>query len=144
MTIPSSITTSASDQGGGRLVRLTVLLFLVAPLTGGAYETDQYNNRLEPITDARKPLNGKVNETLQGIVDGWTGPRDDRRFVDKVYFRIGGVHWVDKLERWAMKSEDVERLSTPRRDSIYAGHPVYATRVAAMFGVGPTIKSTGC
>ena len=76
----------------------------MAPLTGGAYETDQYNNRLEPITDARKPLNGKVNETLQGIVDGWTGPRDDRRFVDKVYFRIGGVHWVDKLERWAMKS----------------------------------------
>ena len=39
-----------------------------------------------------------------------------------------------------MKSQDIERLKTPRRDSIYAGHPFWATRVAALFGIGPTIK----
>jgi hypothetical protein len=47
---------------------------------------------------------------------------------------------VDKLERWVMDSPDLERLSTPAHNSIYTGHPIYATRVAALFGVGPTIK----
>lgn len=39
-----------------------------------------------------------------------------------------------------MKSEEVERLQPSRRESIYQGHPLWATRVAAVFGVGPTIK----
>ena len=39
-----------------------------------------------------------------------------------------------------MNSPDVERLSTSRRNSIYSGHPIWATRVASLFGVGPTIK----
>lgn len=42
-----------------------------------------------------------------------------------------------------MKSPEVEKLSTPRRESIYSGHPIWATRVAALFGVGPTIKVNG-
>ena len=39
-----------------------------------------------------------------------------------------------------MDSSEVERLDTPPHDSIYSGHPIYATRVAGMFGVGPTLK----
>jgi hypothetical protein len=34
----------------------------------------------------------------------------------------------------------VEKLPTPPHDSIYSGHPLYATRVAGLFGVGPTLK----
>ncbi len=139
MTIRCSITTSGSESSP-QTRKLLAAILLLAPLSGGAYETDQFNNRLEPITDAREPLNEQVNLTIADIAANWTGPRNDSRFVDKVYYRIGGRHWVDKLERWAMKSPDVERLSTPRRDSVYSGHPIWATRVAAMFGVGPTIK----
>ncbi len=62
------------------------------------------------------------------------------RVVNHIYHSIGGHHWVDRLERWAMNSPEVEKLSTPRRESIYSDHPIWATRVAALFGVGPTIK----
>jgi hypothetical protein len=143
VTTPCSTTTSGSEPARRASQALALLLAIAAPLTGGAYETDQYNNRLEPIADSREPLNEQVNLTIAAIAEGWTGSRNDSRFVDQVYFRIGGRHWVDKLERWAMKSPEVERLSTPRRESVYAGHPIWATRVAAMFGVGPTIKVNG-
>lgn len=121
-----------------RALAFTALLLLCPD--GGAYETDQFSNRLEPVADSTQVLNARVNASIAQIVANWRGPRDDARFVDKIYFDIGGVHWVDKLERWAMKSPEIDRLSTPRRDSIYGGHPLWATRVAAVFGVGPTIK----
>lgn len=119
---------------------LAAVLLALVPLHGAGYETDQHSNRLEPIADSTAVLNARVNASIAGIAADWRGGRNDRRFVNRIYHDIGGVHWVDKLERWAMKSPDVERLSTPRRESIYAGHPLWATRVAAMFGVGPTIK----
>jgi hypothetical protein len=98
------------------------------------------SNRLDPIKDSTVLLNEQVNITIRETVENWRGPRNDRKFVTKVYHSIGGHHWVDKLERWAMNSPEVDRLKTPRRNSIYTGHPIWATRVAALFGVGPTIK----
>jgi len=76
-------------------------------------------------------------------VADWKGKRNDWKVVTSIYNDIGGHHWVDKIERWAMKSEEVERLQPSRRESIYQGHPLWATRVAAVFGVGPTIKLNG-
>jgi len=108
-----------------------------------AYETDQFSNRLQPLEDSTQVLNERVNQSIADIAAHWRGDRDDSHFIDKIYFDIGGLHWVDKLESWAMKSPEVDRLATPRRESIYAGHPVWATRVAALFGVGPTIKVNG-
>jgi len=116
---------------------------VTAPSSGGAYETDQFTNRLEPIADSTDILNERVNQTIRDITEHWRGPRDERKFVNSVFHAIGGHHWVDKLERWAMNSGEVERLKTPRRKSIYSGHPIWATRVAALFGVGPTIKING-
>jgi hypothetical protein len=115
-------------------------VLLAVPLACGAYETDQFSNRLQPIADATPLLNARVNETIEEAIADWRGPRNETRVVNRVFHAIGGHHWVDKLERWAMQSPDIERLSTPRHESIYAGHPVWATRVAAIFGVGPTIK----
>lgn len=116
---------------------------LIAPSPGGAYETDQFSNRLEPIEDSTGLLNEQVNQSIEKAVSDWKGRRSDRRVVNRIYHDIGGHHWVDKLERWVMKSPKVDRLRTPRRASIYAGHPVWATRFAALFGVGPTIKING-
>ena len=118
-------------------------LLYLAPLACGAYETDQFSNRLQPIADSNEMLNEQVNQAILEAVEDWRGPRRDRKVVNRIFHSIGGHHWVDKLERWAMQSPDVERLSTPRRASIYAGHPIWATRVAAVFGVGPTIKING-
>lgn len=117
-----------------------VLWVLLAPLSGGAYETDQFSNRLETIDDSTELLNEQVNNSITKAISNWRGGRNDRRIVNRIYHDIGGHHWVDKLERWAMKSPEVDRLKTPRRNSIYSGHPLWATRVAALFGVGPTIK----
>jgi hypothetical protein len=74
------------------------------------------------------------------LIRKWRGPRDEKRFISKVYHKIGGHHWVDKLERWAMKSEQVEKLQIPRYGSIYSKHPITATRVTKFFGIGPTFK----
>jgi hypothetical protein len=118
-------------------------LLLALPGSGSAYETDQFSNRLEPIDDSTEILNERVNEAILEAVAGWRGPADEIAVVNKIYYAIGGIHWVDKLERWAMNSPEVDKLSTPRRDSIYADHPLWATRVASLFGVGPSIKVNG-
>ena len=113
---------------------------MAAPSIGGAYETDQFNNRLQEIADSTAVMNHQVNRAIGAAIVEWSGPRNDMKVVNRIYKKIGGKHWVDKLERWAMNSGDVERLDTPRRDSIYSGHPIWATRVAAIFGVGSSLK----
>jgi hypothetical protein len=81
-----------------------------------------------------------MNETIEGIVDGWKKGHDEMAVVDAIYHEIGGHHWVDKLERWAMKSDEVEKLDTPRYDSVFSDLPLYAVRVTKFFGVGKTFR----
>ena len=121
-----------------RLAWIAVLFLLSA--TGLAYETDQFSNRLQPLEDSTALLDRRVNESIALAITDWRGPANQKRVVDAIYHDIGGRHWVDRIERWAMQSEEVDRLTPDRYDSIYRGHPLWATRVAAMFGVGPTIK----
>ena len=127
---------------GLHVVLLTVALQL-APQICGAYETDQFTNRLSPLADSTELLNGPVNQAISEAVANSNATRNDWKVVTSIYNDIGGHHWVDKIERWAMNSEEVERLQPSRRESIYQGHPIWATRVAAVFGVGPTIKLNG-
>ncbi len=118
-----------------------VLLFVsFVPLSGGAYETDQFNHRQQAINDSTLLMNYQVTLAIANTITSLDGPRDEMAVVNGIYKRIGGRHWVDKLERFAMDSDQIERLDTPKRDSIYYGHPLYATRVAGLFGVGPTLK----
>ena len=121
---------------------LCAALLVAAPAIK-AYETDQFSNRQNPISDSTEILDARVNQSIADAVANWKGPRKEKKVVNAIYFDIGGVHWVDKIERWAMKSEDVERLQVSRFDSIYRGHPIWATRVAGMFGTAPTIKLNG-
>ena len=115
----------------------------MAPSLCSAYETDQFTQRLEPIQDSTEVLDERVNRSIADAIADWSGPRNEKKVVDAIYYDIGGKHWVDKIERWAMKSDRIERLQPTRYDSIYQGHPIWATRVAALFGVGPTIKLNG-
>lgn len=108
--------------------------------TAVAYETDQFSNRDVEIADSTDLLNVQVNETLELIIAEWKGERDEMKFVDAIYREIGGRHWVDKLERWAMQSDEVEKLDTPRYDSVFSGVPWYALRVTTFFGIGDTIR----
>ena len=88
-------------------------------------------------------LDARVNLSIAKAIGNWRGPRNEQRVVGAIYHDIGGHHWVDRIERWAMKSDQVDRTWPGRRESIYHGHPFWATRVAGLFGVGPTIKVNG-
>lgn len=119
---------------------LLLLMLICVPPNGGAYETDQFSNRSQAIGDSTSILNRQVTLAIAETITSLNGPRNDMKVVNGIYRKIGGKHWVDKLERYAMDSDEVERLDTPPHDSIYSGHPLYATRVAGLFGVGPTLK----
>jgi len=124
--------------------RITLALLGVAvvivPATSNAYETDQFSNRDVPIADSTVVLNARVNDTIEEIIADWHKGDDEMAIVDAIYHRIGGHHWVDKLERWAINSDEVEKLDTPRHDSVFSGVPWYALRVTTLFGVGSTIR----
>lgn len=114
---------------------LTLLSGLAA-----AYETDQFSNRTEPIADSTDILNRRVNDTIEQIAANWRKGHDEMAFVNAVYRKIGGLHWVDKLERWAIKSPEVEKLSTSKYASIFSDLPIWANRVTFFFGVGKTLR----
>ena len=117
-----------------------IMLLYLAPAPAGAYETDQFSNRLTPLQDSTAALDERVNQSIAKAARSQGVSRNEKRVVDAIYHDIGGHHWVDKIERWAMDSDEVDRNTPDRYDSIYQGHPLWATRVAALFGVGPTIK----
>jgi len=119
---------------------LIVFLVLLAPVIADAYETDQFNNREFPIADATSAMNRQVNLAIADSIRSVSGPRDQMAVVNAIYHRIGGKHWVDKIERWAMETDEIERLPEPEDTSIYHGHPIWATRVAFFFGVDSTIS----
>jgi len=119
---------------------LIALAAVLPARPAAAYETDQYSNRLQPIADSRPVLDQRVNEVLARIAADWRGPADPALFAYKVYRALGGLHWVDRIERFAMKSEAVEKLPQHRWKSIFRGAPFWATRVNCLFGVGSTIR----
>jgi len=117
-----------------------LIAFSLASTSAVAYETDQHTNRNQVVADSTAILNDKVNETIEQIAKDWSQDHDELAFVDAIYRHIGGIHYVDKLERWAMESPEVERLDTRRRDSIYSGYSLWSLRVSTLFGIGSTIR----
>jgi hypothetical protein len=120
-----------------------LLAAVLVALPARGYETDQYSNRLEPIADSQVFLDAVVNRALAGVAARWVGSEDRLRFATEVWDQLGGLFWVDRIERLAMKSPEVERLPQHRWQSIYAGAPFWATRVGFFFGVGRTIRLAG-
>ena len=131
-------------EGRIKMTRAVVLTGLMSVLSVStplfAIETDQFSNRLLPVQDSAEILDRRVNEVIATIAADWRGKPDQKRFVKKIYKQLGGFHWVDKLERWVMESDQVDRLVVQRRDSIYAGHPIWSVRVTSFTGLGPSIR----
>ncbi len=126
---------------GSPFLAVIVLVLVAAP--AAPYETDQYSGRQNEVEDAVELLNHRVNQALETIAGEWRGPADRGRFARRVYSRLGGRHWVDRLERWAIRSPEVEKVSMARRKSVYSGLPFWARRANFFFGVGPTIRVNG-
>jgi len=113
---------------------------LLLPGSTIAYETDQYTDRLEKLGDSTDILDREVNEALEKIAASWHNGDKRGRFATQVYQELGGRHWVDKLERFAIRSPEVERIERDKETSIYGGLPFWSTRVVFIVGVGKTIK----
>lgn len=146
-SISSSATVSEPfPRGARRLPRLGVTAALAFSLSlacargAAAYETDQYSNRLVPIADAAPELDRVMNEALARIASRWRRTEDRERFAFELYQEVGGLHWVDRIERHAMKSPAVEKLPQYRWHSVFRGAPIWASRVGFVFGVGATIR----
>lgn len=122
-----------------------VLLFLLLVFSSdvGAYESDQYTNRTQDISDSLELMDGAVNKAIRDILARKNPPRTNLRIAKAIYFEIGGLYWADKIERWAAKSPEVEKYEQTRRDSVYKGMPFWATRVNFIFGVGRSFRVNG-
>ena len=118
------------------------LLLIAALATPAAlgYEIDPYTNRDVDIADSLAVLDAQVNDALDDIAASWAGRNDDWRMVTAIYRRLGGRHWVDRLERWAINADAVEKIPNTRARSIVGDYPFHAARVAWLFGFGPTIR----
>ena len=127
-------------------VRVILFAILVAAVVASfpaalhAHETDQFTNRSAPIADSTEVLNDKVNREIARVVRQQRDNPNHKSFVNAIYKQLGSRLLVDRLEGWAIKSPEVEKLPTGRYDSVYAGHPPWATRVTTFFGVGETIR----
>jgi len=117
---------------------LPALLCLGWAFSAGAYETDQFHDRQLPLADSTAILDGRVNEALEEIAAGWRGPADEGKFARAIYWKLGGPHWVDHIERFAMRSPEVARL--PRGRTIYSFPPLFTSPVLFFFGVGERLK----
>ena len=134
--------TTERTRAGARLAGLCLGLLAVAwpPPAAQAYENDPFSNRLTVLADSAPVLNGKVDTAIAEVAAHWTGPRSEERFAKGVYDRIGGHFWVHHLEGWAMKSDEVSKLPTPRRHSFLAQAGFFASRVGALFGAAPIFR----
>lgn len=133
----------SAGPGGSPAVAAAVLLGCLVGSVLPAYETDQYSARNLVLADSVEALNEQVNQALLRIAAEWSGEPDPQRFARQVYKRLGGRHWVDRLERWAVRNNELDKFHPRRRGSVYSGLPPWATRANFFFGVGPTIRVYG-
>ncbi len=131
----------AASTGGVGALLWAVGVVLAASAFG--YETDPYTKRHLDIADSTAVLDREVNAALDQIVASWKGGEDEWRFIRAMHRKLGGPWPIDRLERWAMRSDEVERLPVTRRESLYGQLSVRATRTARFFGLGPNIKVNG-
>lgn len=122
------------------LVILVAAVVVAWPAAVLAHETDQFSNRADPIADSTQVLNRKVNRAIARVVEKRRTGDDRMAFVNALYGKLGGRFLVDRLEKWAIESPEVEKLKTGRYNSVYSGHPIWAVRVTKLFGVGQTMR----
>ncbi len=80
------------DQYMSIKISIIVLFLICVPSLGGAYETDQFNNRLQFIADSTAIMNKQVTLAIASTISGWRGPRDEMKVVDGIYYKIVDSH----------------------------------------------------
>ncbi|MBJ39312.1 MAG: hypothetical protein CMD83_12750 [Gammaproteobacteria bacterium] len=126
------------------LTSIAVCLCLALCVSGGfAYESDQYLYRTAEVADSLPLMDARVNDALVQIAATWSGPRDDARFARAVYRELGGLYWVDHIERWANANPAIRKYPQTRFRSVYRGMPIWATRVNYLFGVARSMRVGG-
>ncbi len=99
------------------------LLFLLLIWSSSAvlgYESDQYSNRLATVSDSMLVMDRKVKDALARIIRKWGNKRQSNKaFARAIYCELGGLYGADKIERWAAKTDLVEKYPQTRRKSIY-------------------------
>ena len=133
-----AITALVSALATGR--KAVLLMVALAASSAAGYEIDPYTNRDVDIADSLAVLDAKVNEALDEVAASWSVGEDEWQMAMAVYRRLGGLHWVDRLERWAMNAAAVEKVPNTRDQSVVGDFPLHAARVAWVFGFGPTIR----
>ena len=111
------------------------------PVIGG--ETDPYTNREIDIDDSLEVLDTKVNDALDRIASHWSRGCNERAFIYAVYRDLGGFHWVDKIERWAMFAPEIDRLPSNRSESVFADAPIFRSSGARLGNFSRTINLNG-
>ena len=51
------------------------------------------------LADSLAILDDKMNEALDRVAASWTRGEDEWAFITAVYRDVGGLHWIDKLEK---------------------------------------------
>ena len=108
------------------------------PVIGG--ETDPYTNREVDLEDSLEILDARVNDALDRIASNWSRGCNERAFIFAVYRDLGGRHWVDKIERWAMFASEIDRLPHNRGNSVFADSPILFSTGARLGNFSRTIK----
>lgn len=132
--------TPSRRGAAGALLALSLTL---VHADSGAHETDQFTIRDIAIADSTDLLNAEFNRVLGEIADEWLGGPSPRRFAKRVFYTMGGLSHVDKYERWARRSPDIDLLRMDRQESIYRGGPFWETRVVFFYGLGPVMRING-
>ena len=122
-----------------RVFSLTLVVCLVG-MHCYAHENDPYTFRAENLRDSLPVLDREVNAALHELASCWQKDADEWGFVMAVYRRLGGVRINDRLQRWALRSPEVDRIEFKRGESITRDFPRFAARFTVFFNVSPIIS----
>ena len=123
------------------LVIIATAVVVTYPAELHAHETDQFRNRAVPIMDSTKVLNREVNKAITDVAERKWRKGDDRMaVVNAIFGKLGSRFLVDHIEKWAIRSPEVDKVKSSRYGSVYSGHPFWAVRVTKIFGVNQTIR----
>ncbi len=117
-----------------------IAVLIIYPTTLRAHETDQFRNRAVPIKDSTEVLNREVNKVITQVAAKWRKDDDHMAVVNAIFRKLGGRFLEDRIEKWAIRSPEVDKVRSGRYGSIYSRHPVWAVRVTKIFGVNQTIR----
>lgn len=115
---------------------------LIVATTAVATETDPYTHRDMELADSLEILDSKVNDALTRVAASWDRGENEWAFVNAVFAKLGSIHWVDPLERWAMDAPEVDKLPTNRRNAVFAKMPLFRAQMARI-GLARTINVNG-